>query len=290
MISIVIPTYNRAHLIERAISSVLTQDFKDWELNIVDDGSTDGTDNVVNPFLADSRINYIKKKNTGATDTRNVGVNNSNGEYITFLDSDDEAKNNWLSSFDTEIKKGAEVVCCGYTYYDNHGNFIKTNLPENMGPLYDNRTARFSNGGVFILKKCLFDQIGGYDTKVKSGQNSELAIRLFKLFKIRNIEIVNIFEPLIKVHVHNGPKIRSDHQAIFLGSQYTMNKHRELFEQNRIIYANYLGVSAWSAVKLKDFDSAKPLFRKAWRLDPFSLKRLGRLIIVQIPFLRNKFW
>ena len=290
MISITIPTYNRAHLISRAINSVIKQDFIDWELIIVDDGSTDNTEEVVDDFLLDPRIHYIKKVNSGATHTRNVGIENSNGEYITFLDSDDEARTNWLSSFNDEIAKGAQVVCCGYEYFDSEGKFLKENLPQDMGPLYDNRVARFSNGGVFVIKKSLFDQVDGYDVNVKSGQNSELAIRLFDVFRNQDITIHNIFKPLIKVHVHQGPKIRSDHNAIYLGSRYTLKKHNQLFSKHKIIYADYLSVAAWSAVKIGEYQSAKELFYKAWTLDPFNFKRVGRLIIIQFPYVRNKFW
>lgn len=290
MISITIPTYNRAHLISRAINSVIKQDFIDWELIIVDDGSTDNTEEVVDDFLLDPRIHYVRKVNSGATHTRNVGVENSNGEYITFLDSDDEAQPNWLSSFHSEISNGAEVVCCGMEFFDENGEFIKKVLPKSLGPLFDNRIARFSNGGVFILKKSFFDKIEGYDINLTSGQHSELAIRLFELFKERDIDIVNIFEPLIKVHVHQGPKIRSDHSAIFSGSSYTLKKHGKLFAKHPLIYANYLGVAAWSAVKLKKYDSAKALFYKSWKLDPFNLKRFGRLVIINIPVLRKIFW
>lgn len=89
-ISIVTPTFNRAHLIEKAISSVIGQSYKEWELIIVDDGSTDNTNEVIKKYLDDHRINYYKIPNGGVSGARNFGVSKSGGEFLLFLDSDDE--------------------------------------------------------------------------------------------------------------------------------------------------------------------------------------------------------
>ena len=91
-VSVIITTYNRAHLVGKAIKSVLNQTFQDFELIVVDDGSTDNTEEVINSFN-DTRIRYIRHKiNKGGNAARNTGLRNSKGEYIAFLDSDDE----WL--------------------------------------------------------------------------------------------------------------------------------------------------------------------------------------------------
>ena len=88
--SIIIPAFNRAHLISKAIDSVIAQTFEDWELIIVDDGSTDNTkDLICNYQEKDSRINYIFQKNAERSAARNNGIANAKGEYICFLDSDD---------------------------------------------------------------------------------------------------------------------------------------------------------------------------------------------------------
>ena len=93
LVSVVIPTWNRAGLIVRAINSVLSQTYSNWELIIVDDGSTDNTDEVVKKFQEnDTRIRFIKhEKNSGGNSVpKNIGIKNAAGEYIAFLDSDDE--------------------------------------------------------------------------------------------------------------------------------------------------------------------------------------------------------
>src|SRR5688572_10357134 len=151
-ISIVIPTYNRAHLISRAIHSVLNQTFQSWELIIVDDGSTDNTEEIMGGFVADSRIKYYRKSNSGAAESRNVGVQKASGKYITFLDSDDEADPSWLEKMlRTLARNNASVVCCGLTRLDRDGKFISTEMPKSFAPIFENMTGRFTNGGVYLM-------------------------------------------------------------------------------------------------------------------------------------------
>jgi glycosyltransferase involved in cell wall biosynthesis len=89
--SVILPTFNRAHLISEAIESVLHQSFNDWELIIIDDGSQDNTFEIIRSFvLNDERLRYHFAHNRGLAMARNMGIQMSRGKYITFLDSDDE--------------------------------------------------------------------------------------------------------------------------------------------------------------------------------------------------------
>jgi len=91
-ISVIIPSYNRANTIGRAIQSALSQSYQDFEIIVIDDGSTDHTEEVIRSFQ-DSRIRYIRhNRNRGGSAARNTGIHAARGEYIAFLDSDDE----WL--------------------------------------------------------------------------------------------------------------------------------------------------------------------------------------------------
>ena len=90
MVSVILPTYNRASLIARSLESVLNQSFADFEVLVVDDGSTDETASVVAEFC-DPRVNYIRlPNNAGAAAARNVGIRISKGRFLAFQDSDDE--------------------------------------------------------------------------------------------------------------------------------------------------------------------------------------------------------
>ena len=91
LISVILCTYNRGHLIGRAIRSVLNQTYGSWELIIVDDGSTDGSSPVLRTYArGDGRIRYTRHANRGPAGSRNVGIRMARGSWVTFLDSDDE--------------------------------------------------------------------------------------------------------------------------------------------------------------------------------------------------------
>ena len=88
VVSVIIPTFNRASLLQDAIDSVSAQTFGDWELWVVDDGSTDDTEVVVRS-VPDPRIQYVRQDNQGVGAARNLGIDCARGDWIAFLDSDD---------------------------------------------------------------------------------------------------------------------------------------------------------------------------------------------------------
>jgi glycosyltransferase involved in cell wall biosynthesis len=89
-VSIIIPAYNASRFIEETLQSVIHQDFENWEMIVVNDGSTDNTPDLVSNFASiDSRITLISKQNTGVSDTRNTGMSLAKGEYLALLDADD---------------------------------------------------------------------------------------------------------------------------------------------------------------------------------------------------------
>ena len=89
MLSIIIPLYNKQAVIARTIESILSQSYINWELIIVVDGSTDGSDEVVRLYLGDQRIRYIRKPNGGVSSARNRGIKEAKGEWICYIDADD---------------------------------------------------------------------------------------------------------------------------------------------------------------------------------------------------------
>lgn len=91
-IDVIIPTFNRSSTLSRAIESVIAQTYKDFNLYIIDDGSTDNTKDIVTPYLVEKNIHYLYQKNKGVSAARNFGIKNSSSPWISFLDSDDE----WL--------------------------------------------------------------------------------------------------------------------------------------------------------------------------------------------------
>ncbi len=96
MISVVVPVYNKQNSIKRCIESVLKQSYISWELLLIDDGSTDNSAKIIQPYLKDNRIHYYHKENGGVSSARNMGILKAKGEWIIFLDSDDYFLQNCL--------------------------------------------------------------------------------------------------------------------------------------------------------------------------------------------------
>ena len=134
LFSIVIPTYNRAEFIGKAIQSVKDQLFNDWELIVVDDGSTDNTKEVVFSFN-DNRIKYVYQKNQERSIARNRGIKEAKGEYICFLDSDDWYLQNHLVELRKNIIKRSHPVAFFYIgqYFYKKDSFHQKKLPNEMG-------------------------------------------------------------------------------------------------------------------------------------------------------------
>ena len=107
--SIIIPTFNRAHILKRAIDSIFSQSFIEYEIVIVDDGSTDNTQEVITAIKSDN-LKYVLQQNKGVCAARNAGVAISNGSYLIFLDSDDTLKEEALQSYYQSIKIGRAHV------------------------------------------------------------------------------------------------------------------------------------------------------------------------------------
>lgn len=121
LVSVIVPVYNAEYYLEECIESILNQSYSNFELILVNDGSTDNSLNICNHYKAsDSRIKVLSKNNSGVSDTRNYGIENSLGSYICFIDSDDMIKNNYVEVLLREIKNdNVEAVFCNFAYkYD----------------------------------------------------------------------------------------------------------------------------------------------------------------------------
>lgn len=193
LISVIIPTYNRGNVIHKALDSVLKQTYKRWELIIVDDGSTDDTRIRLEPYLKNENIKYHYKNNEGVSSARNLGMMNSKGEYISFLDSDDEFEKNKLevqlsemlqfnSSF--SICNGIEIIGMKSNVSSKYSQsfvFGQSFLLSNRVPI----CASF-----FMIRNNL--QLI-FNEELKSGEDSDFVMR----FLISG-EILFVKEPLVR--------------------------------------------------------------------------------------------
>lgn len=249
-ISIIIPTYNRAHLVCRTIESVIHQTDPHWELIIVDDGSTDNTAATVQPYLSD-KIRYVRQENAGANRARNHGASLSRYDYVTFLDSDDELYPEWVENFRPVLIDSPAVVCCG-TLRVEKGE-TKEVLPKSLGPLFGGVAGKFSNGACYAIQEKLFNNVGMFDEELRAGQHTELSFRLAGLVTSGKISIVNINKPLVKIHIHDEPRIRTNSESKFKGAYLMLRKHDALLRKYPKMKCNYAKITAYHAFKRKHF-------------------------------------
>lgn len=115
MISIIIPVYNAEQYLHRCIDSILAQSYTDFELLLIDDGSSDGSGVVCDEYATqDSRVRVFHKKNGGVSSARNLGLDNAQGEYITFCDADDYVGTEWLVAFCYAMEQKVDFIVQGF--------------------------------------------------------------------------------------------------------------------------------------------------------------------------------
>jgi glycosyltransferase involved in cell wall biosynthesis len=185
LFSIIVPTYNRAHLISATIESILTQGYKNFEVVIVDDGSTDNTEEVVQKFLSD-QVHYYKKNNAERAAARNFGTLKAKGEYINWFDSDDIMFFNHLQIAVNLVSKfeHPEVFAQGFQYQDMGGFvFYKSFYPEDINKeLY--RGNPFAIDTVFVRRDIALANLFNEDRELSSSEDFELWLRLGAKYKI----------------------------------------------------------------------------------------------------------
>ncbi len=206
VVSVIVPTFNRAHLVSQTIDSILAQTFDDWELILVDNESADDTEKVISSYQ-DERIRYFRNANHGViAANRNYGIQKSAGEYIAFCDDDDlwmpDKLEIQLHQFSIDEKIG--LVCTNALNYDDSGDRgrrIKAALSNN-----DFTFKSLINGNrvitsTVVLKTAIISDIGMIDTSpdLFTVEDYEFWLRIAGKYKI-----VYIDSPLIRFRTHTG--------------------------------------------------------------------------------------
>lgn len=134
-ISIIIPVYNKARYLPVLFSQIHTQTFRDFECLLIDDGSTDGSSAVCDDFAdRDDRVRVLHIPNGGVSNARNVGLDNARGEYLTFLDSDDQIHPEYLENlYRCAEESGADLVISGFAKTDAEGRILARVVPQELG-------------------------------------------------------------------------------------------------------------------------------------------------------------
>lgn len=217
MISVVIPLYNKEAIIKKSLESVLTQDYDDFEVVVVNDGSTDKSVEIVKS-IQDTRITLIEQENGGPSKARNTGVKNARGEWILFLDADDELLPGALKHFSECCNDHPEVdMILARMQFDRRGRITKS-YPYREG-LLSNGTRAYVFGllsqgsGSTVYKRSLTIN-NPYDEQIRRFEDMECLLRMYKEAKMW---LTNYITVSFNCNNNSASKPRKDINEDFLG-------------------------------------------------------------------------
>lgn len=267
-VSVIIPTYNRAHLLGRALHSVLSQTYTALEVIVVDDGSTDDTRQLVMSFT-DPRVRYVaSEKRLGAAAARNLGISHAAAEFIAFQDSDDE----WLcQKLEKQMEAFASaplevgVVYCGFFRIENKGACY---YPPNSTEMTSGRIlpailkGNFVTTQASVVRRSALKAVGYFDERLPRFQDWELFIRLAK-----HCEFVCLDEPLL-LAFHTESSITTDNSRIYQALKIILEKHEDLYVSDRCALARQYYDLAGAACLAGKMREGRGYFIKALMLNP----------------------
>ena len=189
-VSVIIPTYNRGWILKEAVESILTQDYKDFELIVVDDGSTDNTSEVLAPYGNDIRIFF--QKNKGVSAARNRGITEASGQYIAFLDSDDL----WLPrKLSTQInffnQMPDALICQTEEIWIRNGRRVnpKKRHKKLSGMIFEpSLELCLVSPSAVMIRRSLFDRVGEFDVTLPACEDYDLWLRISCRFPVHLID------------------------------------------------------------------------------------------------------
>jgi len=277
-VSAIIPTYNRAQLLPRSVQSVLNQTLQNFEIIIVDDGSIDNTEEIVKEFQRkDKRIRYIKQeRNKGAGAARNVGIKAARGEYIAFIDSDDEWLPEKLEKHIKVFKNAPSEVGVVYAGCWRIENDKKMYIPQSWvtkkeGDIHQELMERgigFIITNSLVVKKSAFKKVGLFDEGLPSLEEWELAIRLSRYYSFRYIN------EALSQSVMEPDSISISHHAAIKAYKLILERHYEEFKKNKRLLAKHLYAIGISLCHGNDLDQGRSYLFRAVRAYPLSIKYL----------------
>lgn len=230
MISIITPVYNRPELLKKAIQSALSQTHADFEYIVVDDASTEDVKSVVEGFR-DDRLKYIRNPvNKMMAATYNVGIRASRGEYVAFLESDDQ----WLPTklekqmAVMEKNKNAGVVYCGRYLVDSTDKILRNVPPPHRGKIFEICLREpLLPPTVLMIRRQIGERIGWFDAQLPGWNDWDMLIRLSKATEFDFCE-----ESLVKYLIHPGQLSGN----ILEGWDKKLNLHNLLLTKHRLDY------------------------------------------------------
>lgn len=272
MVSVILPTRNRGHLIERSLLGVLNQTYTDFEVLVVDDASTDDTEIIVKS-LKDERIRYIREeKNIGAAAARNLGIKLAIGKLIAFQDSSDEWSPLKLAKQVTAFSETHEKVCVVYTgsWRKDHG--IRVYIPSltvknRQGDIHKALLwGNFVDTPSLLVRRECFDKAGMFDERLPRFQDWELCLRISKYYHFRLID-----EPLFIAYCQEDSISFNSHAALQALKIIFEKYHNEIRDNLPLLahYYHWLGVCS---LENKQKAAGRDYLRKALMTYPSNTK------------------
>lgn len=278
-VSVIIPTYNRAHLIGRSIASVLNQTYQDFEIIVIDDGSSDNTEQLILNF-GNEKIRYIRhEKNKGQPAARNAGIKAARGNYIAFHDSDDECLPEKLEKvmkvFETAPPSIGVVYSGFYKITGDNITYMPTSwVTEKEGNIHQQllRGSCVWAGNMITRKECL-EKVGMFDESLPALEDWELTIRISKHYEFKFIE-----EPLIIVY-YTLDSVTANQDAYINAFKIIIEKHYQEFINDMTLLANHhygIGYLLCQGGRLKE---GRDFYIKSLKLRPVNLILLLELML-----------
>lgn len=230
MISVIVPVYNRISTIGRCLSSILNQSYTDWEVIVIDDGSTDGSVELISRYIQKKfegggrRIRLIQQEHLGAQAARNRGIRLATGEWIAFLDSDDEWCPDYLMEVVRASRGNKQTVVCAKCYVVSENKRNIWNLPGVSGNIYKDllRQPWPMLQGMFVSRSSI-EEIGYLDEKCSAYQEWDTAIRLAK-----SCSFIYLDKPLfVYYRDKNTNAISNNLKKNILAREYIVKKYKK---------------------------------------------------------------
>ncbi len=278
-VSVILPTYNRAPLLLRALASVLDQTFAAFEVRVVDDGSADATGAVV-AGLADPRLHYERIEHAGVAAARNRAVRAARGEWLAFIDSDDEWRPDKLQrqmEMAADLPPEVAVIYSGAEYIDDAtGRLFGVRQPRagREVRVFDRllETNWFPFVSVMVRRRC-FDEVGPFDESLAYGEDREWLLRV-----ARRYDFYGLADPLVQVHVHRGQRQTGDLIGRIAFAEMVLDRYAAGLEHRPVLRARKYVSLGQLRLRAGDPAAARRAFRQAMRVRPTFIPAYFHLV------------
>lgn len=290
--SVIIPTYNDAGYILQSIESVLNQTYCDYEIIVVDDGSTDDTKKLLEPYINDEKIKYIYQKNKGLASARNTGISYSQGRYIALLDADDM----WLpeklavQQYYIEREPGLAMLCSNtYKFYGDDIEKIEVGHKELTKKDLNSRELlklilTKENPVVcptLVISRRVLDEIGFYDENLSylGCEDRDMSIRIISRYKTRYINKCLALYRIRKEGMHSDINKMSKARRYVLEKTYrTLNNIKQIKKLKNRAYANIYYYEAEGNFEEKNIKITLKKLMYAFNCHVFDMRQVKLLV------------